>query len=285
MNLSTATSAGAPPRVGRKRSQLHLCRRRHPATGSRRRGTHPLETAGFPLFPFSGRINHGCFAWNGRTVQLAPNFPPESHAIHGQAWLKPWDLEHLESGLAHLSYRHAQDEWPWAYRAEQSFELTGRGLRLTLSISNLSDETMPAGLGWHPYFPRQDALLSADVSGIWTAASGMIPDQLAPLTAPNNLRSARPVDLLDLDNAFTVSAGQTGIAWPARQMRVRMEASGRLNHLVVYVPKGQDFFCVEPVSHAPDAVNSVYGRETTGLRELAPGENLSASIDIAVERI
>ena len=64
----------------------------------------PLQTAGFPLFPFSGRISEGRFAWNGRDVSLAPNFLPEPHAIHGQAW-------HAGPGTKHLTVDGSVPSW------------------------------------------------------------------------------------------------------------------------------------------------------------------------------
>ena len=244
----------------------------------------PLETAGFPLFPFSGRIDHGRFPWNGRDIRLTPNFPPEPHTIHGQAWLGEWSVEEIDAHSAHLTYHHEAGQWPWTYRAGQRFELHESGMKLRLELTNLSENAMPAGLGWHPYFPRGDAQLSAQVSGIWVADTGMIPDRVAPLGAGSDIRALYPVSDLDLDNAFTATPANAEIAWPSHGLRMTIESSPELNHLVVYTPPGRDFFCVEPVSHAPNAVNSAYGSDITGLRTLASGETLSASIVLTVRQ-
>ena len=53
-----------------------------------------------------------------------------------------------------LEHRHAAGEWPWAYRATQRFSLTPAALNVEMVVTNESGTTMPAGLGWHPYFPR-----------------------------------------------------------------------------------------------------------------------------------
>lgn len=238
----------------------------------------PLETAAFPLFPFSGRINEGRFRWNGRDIRLEPNFPPEPHAIHGQAWHAAWDVDALDAHSARLTYRHEPDSWPWAYLATQDFRLTEDGLELTLSLTNLSDEVMPAGLGWHPYFPRGDARLSANVSGIWVADSGMIPDRLDTLGPGTDVRKQTAVAALNLDNAFAAHPANAEITWPSAGLHLSIGSSPELGHLVVFVPEGKDFFCVEPVSHAPDAVNSAHERDVTGLRSLEPGETLTANI-------
>jgi aldose 1-epimerase len=54
----------------------------------------PRAYASFPLVPFSGRIDHARFRFNGRSYTLAANFPPEPHAIHGDGWTSPWLLPH-----------------------------------------------------------------------------------------------------------------------------------------------------------------------------------------------
>jgi aldose 1-epimerase len=246
--------------------------------------SNPLETAGFPLFPFSGRINEAKFQWRGREIRLEGNFLPEPHAIHGQAWLGTWQVDSLTAETARLSFDYEPGDWPWAYRAIQDFKLTPEGLHLTLSLENRSGEEMPAGLGWHPYFPRGDARLSANVSGIWQAEEGMIPDQLASLTPDTDLREERDVHTLRLDNAFLASPANARISWPSRNLHVSMRSSDTLGQLVVFVPEGKDFFCVEPVSHAPDAVNSHHEHAVTGLQTLGPGETLRAEIILAVNR-
>lgn len=243
----------------------------------------PLETAAFPLFPFSGRINLGRFTWNNRAVSVSPNFPPEPHAIHGQAWLAPWQVESTSADAARLTYFHTPDSWPWAYRATQTIQLLKSGLKITLELENLAGDTMPAGLGWHPYFPRRDAQLSANVSGIWVAEEGMIPDRITALDAGTDLRTPVSVDHLHLDNAFVAQPANASVIWPSSGLRVTIRSSVELGHLVVYVPEGQDFFCVEPVSHAPEAVNAAHGPSTTGLRTLEPGQTLSATITLTAE--
>jgi aldose 1-epimerase len=48
---------------------------------------------------------------------------------------------------------------------------------------------------------------------------------------------------------------------------------------VVYSPAGEDFFCVEPVSHCTDAFNlAAQGRADTGMLTLHPGASLSAAM-------
>ncbi|MGH1559503.1 hypothetical protein ACRAWD_21235 [Caulobacter segnis] len=86
--------------------------------------TDALLTASFPLVPFCNRIPNGRFVFEGREVVLPPNLAGHPHALHGQGWRAGWTVDKAEGNEAVLSYAHAPDAWPWAYRAEQRFVLS-----------------------------------------------------------------------------------------------------------------------------------------------------------------
>jgi len=65
------------------------------------------------------------------------------------------------------------------------------------------------------------------------------------------------------------------MSWRDRPIRLSMTASEQFSFLHVYLPREGDYFCAEPMSAMPDALNRKGG--TSGYRELAPGESLTAS--------
>jgi len=243
----------------------------------------PTDYAAFPLFPFSGRIANGQFSFDNDTYTLTPNFPPEPHAVHGNGWQSAWEVLERSSHSVHFFYENNDSDWPWNFRAEQGFAITQNGLRIDLQLTNLSDRIMPGGIGWHPYFPSGNAKLEADVSAVWLSGENMIPGSPTELTEETDLTHLRDVKDLRLDNAFSAGLRGTRILWEDQSKSVSMTASDPLRHLIVYTPEGEDFFCVEPVSHSPDALNSSQEPDTTGLQVLAPGESLTASISLMVE--
>lgn len=140
------------------------------------RATDVLDLASFPLVPFCNRIPNGRFDFEGREVTLPPNLGDHPHALHGQGWQRPWTVERLEGGEAVLAYDHPPGDWPWAYRAEQHFVLNPSGLWMGLSVTNRGDQAMPAGLGFHPYFPRRPGeRLQAAVDGVWMIDETVLP--------------------------------------------------------------------------------------------------------------
>lgn len=243
-------------------------------------GDRPTDAAAFPMVPFSGRIADGQFVWQGRRVQLDPNFLPETHAIHGHGWTGSWQTVSVSTHHAVLSYAHAPDSWPWAYRAEQSFLLGPDGLVLTLSVTNLSSETMPAGIGWHPYFSARGAQIEADTALIWDMDENKIPTSSRTPTGSEQLRRAQEVEGLGLDTPFETDGGPVTLRWPAEGISLRMLTDDPLRFLVVYTPSGKGYFCAEPVSHVPNMVNMSAPARETGLVSLASGETLSGQIKL-----
>jgi aldose 1-epimerase len=245
----------------------------------------PYELAAFPLVPFSNRIRAGAFRFEGRRVRLPLNRPGEPHAIHGHGWQQPWQAVDVRPDRARLEYRHGAGDWPWPYRASQEIALAPGRLTVALALTNEGDEAMPAGLGWHPYFPRTpETTLTAGVRALWLTDAGMMPTALVPPSPAADLARGVRADATPLDNGFAGWDGRAVLEWPEHRARLVMTAGPPLEVLVVYTPAGRPFLCVEPVSHVTDAVNlAAAGRADTGLRHLPPGATLRAAVTLAPE--
>jgi len=244
----------------------------------------PREAASFPLVPFSNRIADGRFAFAGAVHQLDRNSPPEPHAIHGHGWQHAWTVREAGARAAVLEFTHRIALTPFEYRATQSFALAADSLTVTLEIANTGKVPMPAGLGLHPYFPRDATVtLRAHLDHVWRADARKLPQERAPLPAEWDFGNAPRVATLALDNCFGGWDGTAAISWPERDLSVVMSADPMFGHLVIYVPPGQDFFCVEPVSHVNDGFNlAARGIAGTGVQILAPGASVRGAVRFAV---
>lgn len=244
----------------------------------------PREAASFPLVPFSNRIADGRFAFQGAVYQLDRNFPPEPHAIHGHGWQHAWTVREAGARGAVLEFAHRVAGTPFDYHAAQSFALGADGLSVTLEIANAGGAPMPAGLGLHPYLPRSEAVtLCARLEHVWRADERKLPQERAPLPPEWDFGTAPRVATLALDNCFGGWDGRAAIRWPERDLHLVMTADPLFGHLVIYIPPGQDFFCVEPVSHANDGFNlAARGVVGTGVHVLAPGASLRGAVRFAV---
>ncbi len=220
--------------------------------------TDPLQLSCFPLVPYANRIADGQFVWDGHTQTLPPNMKGEPHPLHGDGWRAPWAVAEASADRVVLEFHHAAGDWPWAYAVRETIQADTGGVSLELEIVNLAETAMPAGLGFHPYFPgRTTALLRASVGTVWLTDAEMLPTRQAPPAQVRDWATPTPVRAPGLiDHCYTQWWGPAEIRLPDRGLAVRLSASKALGYLHVYSPPGEDFFCVEPVSHRPDALNA-----------------------------
>jgi aldose 1-epimerase len=245
----------------------------------------------YPQMPYANRIAFGCFGFGIDLFRLALNFANHPHSMHGNAWMHPWQLVSHDMRSCVLRFAHEprgidDPEWPFPYVVTQSFGLSRTGLLIGMSLTNSGDHAAPFGMGLHPAIARSHGCtLSFGAKSIWRNGPDMLPEREDELDSYCDFSD--PVALIDadfFDNCFAGWDGEARITWPEKHLSLRMSADGAFSHLQVFTPPGQDFFCLEPVTHRPDAVNCD-PRAAGAMRILAPGETLSGTIGFTLARI
>ncbi|OZI67218.1 aldose 1-epimerase [Bordetella genomosp. 11] len=249
-------------------------------------------TACYPLLPFSNRLAGGRLAFGGRVYAIPRTVDYAPLPMHGVAWQLPWQVQASTRASADLAQaytpRGTEPGWPFPYTARQVFRLDDDGLHMTLSIRNTGAEPQPAGLGWHPYFPRTPRTrVWADVGDMWTNDDANLPLRLQP--APAALASGMLAEHASYDNVFRGFGGHAAIAWPERDTAVTLRADATFSHLVIFTPPGKPYLAVEPVSHMTDAFNRYTaaggtgnpGHDAdTGTAVLEPGATLTGGMSL-----
>lgn len=244
----------------------------------------PFETAAFALAPFANRIADGRFRVGDREVRIPRNAPNQAHPLHGHAWRNPWRVESATRDSATLTFEHSADSWPWHYSVTQTLTLRGDSLEVALSLENRDATPMPAGLGWHPYFHKgPGAELKTHLEGVWLTDEEYLPVRLAHGTRFGQWGRGDEVARPELvDNCHTGWPGVAEILLPAERLRLALTANRALHWLHIYSPPDQDFFCIEPVSHMPNAINRSAPPAITGQKLLAPAERFDARVTLSV---
>ena len=225
----------------------------------------------YPLVPFSNRIRDGRLVFEGEQFQLVRNWPGVGHPMHGDGWAHAWELVRSDGVSAGITYLHEgaaeTGGWPFRYRARQSYRLDDDRLTIRISLENLEDRPVPAGIGLHPFFVRDaDTQLTCRTRAVWRTDAEVLPVERTAVPADWDFSAGRRVNSVTLDNCFDGWDGRAAIVWPRHRLRLDVEATVPFRHLVIYVPPGQSSFCVEPVSHANGQV---------GLAPLGPGGTLA----------
>ncbi len=205
--------------------------------------------------------------------------------MHGVAHARAWQLDHLFENEAVLSLRYVPvaEGWPWPFFATQRFVLTPDGLDAELTLRNDGDNGMPAGGGFHPYFVRTPGMrVQFEAAMMWPTDAGEVAIRREPITVREDFRSARalPNDALSV---YYSDWRQRTVVSREDGATLTLSAEEPLDHFILHAPRGQSYFCLEPVSHVADAVNLAgQGWDGTGLRVLLPGETLRLRMQLRI---
>jgi aldose 1-epimerase len=260
----------------------HEILRRAPDTAIRDRLVRQMGS--YALVPFSNRIGQGKLMLGSQSIQLRANMAPEPHAIHGFGWQRPWKVARQTVDAVDLALAHAADEdWPFACEAAQTLRLTHNTLSQTLSIKNTGARPMPAGLGFHPFFPLSNDLhLQTTWKQMWKMGADMLPTELVDPPAEADFSELRPVAGWKVDHCFTGWSRRAVLDYATH--RVQIDASDACRQIVCFAPDdGRNFIALEPVSNINNAFAlAAAGRTDTGMKMLAPGEAFGISMSLAL---
>jgi aldose 1-epimerase len=214
----------------------------------------PLGLSCFPMTPYVSRITDGVFTWGEVTTAIAPNMSGGAHPLHGIGWRKAWRIIDQSDKHISLGLNHGGDaDWPWAFSTRQDFVLHEDHMAHILSVTSKDLPTFPSSLGPHPYFKAGGAIISFEAEALWEISGESLPTHKARPAVVEALAKGARANSLDLDHCFEGWNGVARIAWPSHQ--VRIEASCALGNtpipctrLQLYTPKGEAFFCLEPVT-------------------------------------
>lgn len=267
--------------------------------------------SGIPvLFPFPNRIRAGRFTWNGRHYQLPCNDGSKANAIHGFACRYPWRViaqgaNNSEAWLTgefqcSVDGRASLPLWPADHRIRLTYRLREGALRLEAEVSNADRESLPFGLGYHPYF-RMPFVAGASAEACteqvparryWELQDSLPTGELRAVDAGRDLNAPRPFTQLQVDDVLTdlTSAGKVpqGELRPCASLfsppgaTVRLSCSPDFREMVIFTPPHRQAFCVEPYTCTTDAINLEQRGIDAGLRVLAPGETWAGAIELSV---
>lgn len=248
------------------------------------------RTACFVLAPFSNRVAGGAFEHEGQRYPLLSLSEEHALPIHGVAWKRAWTVREQSDTSLTLTYNHIprgenERAWPFAFEVEHRIQLDDGGVSLHLTLRNSDTCSMPAGLGWHPYFMRrEDCRLRFAAKSVWLNDSQNLPSRLSKVPREWDFSTIRPLQEPGLDNCFVGRTEPIQIHWPQEGLELTLDASETVDHLVVFTPPAEmGIFAVEPVSHANNAL-TMKDPTANGTRILASGESMQASCRLTIQR-
>jgi len=249
------------------------------------------------LFPFPNRVEEGRFTYGNRSFEISkPQGQP--HAIHGFVMGRPWQQAAIRArddigAMLRCEFRSAdypelESQYPSTFEAASIFRLRDGVLWVTLEGVNTGNEPMPAGIGFHPYFPlpmlesgdREVCTVHLPARSIWPLRDDCIPTgSLSSVAGDNDLRNPRKLGDLTYDDVWSQVTYHEG--WsrstyrdPEAGVSVYVDADESFRELVLYAPDTRPVVCIEPYTCTTNALNLDASGTDAGLVHLAPGEKI-----------
>jgi len=272
------------------------------------------------LFPYPYSIHEGAFVYKGKRYTRRPG--REGNYIHGLTRDHPWTLEetwadadgaHARASITVGGGDPVSDdllaEYPFPFRLRVTYTLTDASLLSEYEVTNIGPETIPFGLGIHPYFPvpllpgggLEDLVMRANGAYVRTMRSfeaGFLPvppeldirdgqrldAHLAAATIDGrpllSLYSTRPED-----DAADGAGG--GVCWSVQETRsgltVTITSEDAFAYLGNYAPPERHILSPVVSTCAPGALNALERGRTEGIVELEPGATWRSWTRMAAE--
>ncbi len=248
-------------------------------------GFAAINSGSFPLIPFSNRILNGEFRFEGKSYSIPANWPEgDENAIHGNGWQNEWLVQLQTKSSCELAFTSKEGWWPWSYEARAKFELVDRKLIMSLGVRNTGDETMPVGLGFHPYF-----VCSEDTRLLFNASKAYLPFGEADAVELSSnkghfldfrtVKSPKQSQLID--HNYDDWDGIAYIKGCNGKHDIEIKADQNMRCAMMYSPVGEDYFCFEPTTHSAGAFNKKEFLAKGGIA-LEAGKQVSAACTIEV---
>jgi len=256
-------------------------------------------TGCFHMFPTPCALDHGRYTFQGR--QIVQQKRGEVINNHGLLRDEPFAVTKTDTELiASLEWDEGDpvyEGFPWPGRVEIRYRLIARGLEVVFTFENRGDSAAPVGYGIHPFwqFTGDRGAVLVKVPGEYRLALDNYTDQnptgeLIPVAGTHyDLRDHRSLANLFIDDVFwpRPESDAAEVVFRPEGIRVQIEASPNMRHLVCYSPKGRPFVCIENLTSAPDAQN-LYAKgfeELSGLTIVEPGGKMEGWVRYGVEAL
>lgn len=238
----------------------------------------------FVMIPYASFITNGKFPYFGITRSVAVNSNISEYPIHGDVWQQKLQIVQQNDSIVELKLVHKKENgFPYNYTAGVIYELKDGKLLITLKLKNDTPLPMPYGLGIHPFFKRnKKTKIQYNAQNIWYCGGDPIMGHPYPISKDLNFTEAKILPHIGLNISVD---NWDGIAQVIQDnYSVTIQADNSFGHLTLYAPRGKDFFCLEPVSHTPDAFNlAAQGIVGTGIQTLGPNESATNTITFTMK--
>lgn len=239
---------------------------------------------GVNLSPFPNRIEDGEYSFDGSDYQLPINKVDERNAIHGLLQKAKYEIvgaEELMNGTV-LRFKHlyaGSPAFPWEFELEKTIRLTDNQIHIHNKVTNLSNDPMPYGDGWHPYFVAPSGSVNDCELELATDARILVDERMIPTGETESwyefpLNGGEEIGGHKFDDGFTTqfTGNMPQAVVRNEHYQIELWQSQAYPYLQVYIPPNRQSIALEPMSCATNAFNNGMGLVVLGSEESWEGE-------------
>ena len=251
------------------------------------------------LFPVN-RIEGGCFDFEGRIYTFPINEPQTGCHLHGELHQTAFEL--LEKREERIVCRYAAKKgeylgFPHAFEILQAYELREEGLFHTVTVRNLSEQSMPVLLGFHTTFntlftPKSDPRsisVFADITeeyernmAVNYLPTGVKPpfDEVSKALANGNYKP-----IAGKASRHYRGCGKMSLTDVRSGLRMVYDSDEKFEFRLIYNGGDEGYICLEPQNCLANCPNAPFSREEAGFDALRPGESKIYRSKILLENL
>ncbi len=240
------------------------------------------------LAPWANRLDQEAFYVDGRKYALNAalgnlRYDGNHLPIHGLLGFSPlWQVveakangesAHVTSRLEFWKHPELMAQFPFAHTIEMTHTLSNGVLEVTTAIHNLSVESMPVSIGFHPYFQIDDAPRDSWTVHLAAHDHVALSKLLVPTGETKPIEFSDPVSLAGtvLDDVFTGLPDNAEFWVKGKNEKITVHYGPKYKVAVVYAPAGKNFICFEPMAALTNGINMAHEGKYKDLQSVAPG--------------
>jgi aldose 1-epimerase len=265
---------------------------------------------GIPFMaPWANRLDEHGFWANGTKYTFDPalaNYGKDQNQLplHGLITNSPyWKVTNLQANKKSASvtsrlefWKHPDlmAQWPFAHDYEMTYRLAEGVLEVRITVFNLSAQSMPIAVGFHPYFRIPGVLRDEWILRNPARKAVVVDHRLIPTGEfkAKDLPDPMPLKGRTLDDGFTDlerdAAGSARFSIESGENKIKLTWGAKYPVAIIWEPampggKALDFICVEPMSGITNATNLNHAGKYPDLQTILSGDKWTESFFIQAE--
>jgi aldose 1-epimerase len=242
-------------------------------------------TYGIPiLFPTPNRTKDSVFIFDEKRCSTKMHGIARNAAFNIEEVYSNHYIATIKGSLSIEKDTLIYSSFPFACTLTVQISLSEEGLHYQYEVINQDNKRLPFGFGLHPFFNKinDETLVCIPTQKMMVKDENFIPTGqiLNVKDTPYDLSRGKKISELDLDDVYMNASSKPAAILTFKDFQIVIDYDEAFSHMVIYTPKDESFFCIEPQTCSTDAINLYeYGeKEASNLTILEAGEKASGEV-------